>query len=125
MTLQPNETISIQTPNFPANYNDNEYCRWIVTAPEGTFLLVETTEFLTELNYDWMRYGAGSDAASEDSLLLKLSGSKIPIGFKTQGPRLWMTFNSDHDKTETGVSVKIRVETERDGLHICLICLIK
>lgn len=114
MTIQQNETIVIQTPNFPANYEDNQFCRWTVSGPEGAFLLVETTEFLTELNYDWMRYGTGLDPTSMESLLLELSGSQVPIIFKTEGSELWMTFSSDHDKTETGISIKIQVETDGD-----------
>ena len=115
MTIRQNETIIIQTPNFPANYEDNQFCRWTISGPDGTFLLVETTEFLTELNYDWMRFGTGLDSTSVESLLLELSGSQVPIIFKTEGSQMWMTFSSDHDKTETGISLTIQMETDRDG----------
>ena len=115
MTIRQNETIIIQTPNFPDNYEDNQFCRWTISGPDGTFLLVETTEFLTELNYDWMRFGTGLDSTSVESLLLELSGSQVPIIFKTEGSQMWMTFSSDHDKTETGISLTIQMETDRDG----------
>ena len=42
----------IYSPNYPSNYNDNEYCKWELTAPCGRHIMLELFEFRTEVLYD-------------------------------------------------------------------------
>ena len=45
---------TVNSPNYPANYNDNEYCTWQIQVPVNKKIRLDFTEFKTETAKDYL-----------------------------------------------------------------------
>lgn len=106
---------TIQSPNYPSNYGNNNYCEWTITAPPGTNIVININAFNTEANYDRLFILHSATCAQ---VVPNLSGSapaittprRIPIGKNAAT----VFFYSDGSVVSSGFSLTWSVE-ERSG----------
>ncbi|XP_070181137.1 uncharacterized protein [Littorina saxatilis] len=97
-------TGTIQSPNFPNNYDNNLNCVYVITAPEGHRVTLRFTSFSLEAHancsYDYVRIRDGS---SETSGFLGIYCDALsPFTVASSGNQLWITFVTDTSRNSTG-----------------------
>ena len=114
-TIPADGLISINTPNYPNNYKNNEFCRWFIRgadnvqagrrkrAARGVSITIK--DFVTEEYYDVMKIGLGDNISDKNSVVMEASGPFAPPDLQMDGSVFWITFNADPDKTERGFSI--------------------
>jgi len=45
---------TLSSPNYPNNYNNDDYCEWYITAEPDQPIHIDFTFFYTEENYDYL-----------------------------------------------------------------------
>ena len=112
-TIQPGETAIVQSPNFPNNYGNGEYCVWAIACPRSTRpLTVNITSFRTEA-------GVGSGCTKDHviirdgvsvngTVLLHACGPTVAKReFQSSGPRLLITMFTNNNVTFKGFSADV------------------
>ncbi|XP_077864847.1 cubilin-like [Saccoglossus kowalevskii] len=98
----------ITSPNYPENYEDSVFCEWIVSTESLGNIRVYVDHFKTERNYDWVDMGTESNSMNLSTRILHESGNKkTPHEFYTPSSIVWLTFMSDHDKTDDGFHMQL------------------
>ncbi|XP_077864849.1 cubilin-like [Saccoglossus kowalevskii] len=98
----------ITSPNYPENYEDSVFCEWIVSTESLGNIRVYVDHFKTERNYDWVDMGTDSNSMNLSTRILHESGNKkTPHEFYTPSSIVWLTFMSDHDKTDDGFHMQL------------------
>jgi hypothetical protein len=55
---------TIQSPNYPSNYNNSLYCNWNIRSPAGTHITLNITDFFTQDGYDQLYVVTSQNCAS-------------------------------------------------------------
>ncbi|XP_076455694.1 uncharacterized protein LOC143290240 isoform X2 [Babylonia areolata] len=95
---------TVQSPNFPGNYSNNQDCVYIITAPAGYQVTLTFTDFDLEpqgkCSYDFVEI---RDGRNETSPLLAFHCiSSLPGPDRTFGNQMWIRFKSDSSSTGKG-----------------------
>ncbi|XP_072033306.1 CUB and sushi domain-containing protein 3-like [Amphiura filiformis] len=111
--------MELQSYNFPNPYPNNIDCIWMVTALNEGFVMVQFLDFDTEIRFDYFSLGfgyspGGHNDITEDSRLLYLSGPWSPISVTSDGPSLWIRFQSDVSKSGRGINLTLRKLQSQD-----------
>ena len=88
-------TGELMSPNFPDKYNDETFCRWIISSPDFTRILLEVTYIDIEHNYDYLRIGQGSDSVNTSSIWLEITGKLPDVSAVSPTNAVWLAFTSD------------------------------
>ena len=99
--LQYGSPVTLESPNYPSNYNNNADCSWTVNAPAGETIFVEFITFSLESNYDYLHVGGN-----------QYSGSTPPEDFRTPGNRLNLRFTSDGSSTRQGFQLRLVISLD-------------
>lgn len=102
--LEECAAVVITSPNYPASYDDNKTCSWLVISNELNRLHIQVTDFMTEDSYDNLHIGGGALIGNPVSLFAggTLSGSAQPVNFTSAQTTVWMRFVTDLDKSARG-----------------------
>eukprot|EP00057_Strongylocentrotus_purpuratus_P012933 XP_011667407.1 PREDICTED: fibropellin-1-like [Strongylocentrotus purpuratus] len=102
--LEECAAVVITSPNYPASYDDNKTCSWLVISNELNRLHIQVTDFMTEDSYDNLHIGDGALIGNPVSLFADgtLSGSAQPVNFTSAQTTVWMRFVTDLDKSARG-----------------------
>lgn len=95
------------------NYQDNNYCTYIIADKQQTAVSITVKQFSTQENHDYLRFWNGHP--SQDSLLMELSGeitNEYSHTFNTDS--LYLTFETDDSITDQGWY--LTYESIREGL---------
>ncbi|XP_072167955.1 uncharacterized protein [Diadema setosum] len=106
-TLGVGEQIIINSPNYPSNYIDAANCLWFITGINGREVSVDFKDFITENRYDTLRIGVGS-SPNIGSQRIAVSGPILPADTTLQANTIWLSFQTDNEKSERGFSIEIR-----------------
>ncbi|XP_070562740.1 uncharacterized protein [Ptychodera flava] len=99
--------ITLTSPNYPKDYDNNIYCEWTITAAENFVVIVYLGDLNTENEYDWLDIGEGS-TPTDDSRVFHMSGLDRPIEYwHSDSNQVWITFTSDYSNTAKGFYVWI------------------
>lgn len=101
---------SVSSPNYPANYDPSLDCLWIFRADTGTRIRVVFTAFDVEPSFDKVRTGFGDNSLSQSTQQREFTGSDVPTAYINPTNVMWMTFETDSNKEQTGFSVQIQDE---------------
>lgn len=109
--------MKILSPNYDSNYNNNAFCFWRITAPEGSNIRISFKDFRTEKNYDYLNIGKGLDYLTTDVsqlILNKFSGDvpPEPAEFQTPNNEIFIAFISDAYDNEQGFKIGVKVADE-------------
>ncbi|KAL8569817.1 hypothetical protein ACOMHN_006543 [Nucella lapillus] len=95
---------TVQSPNYPANYSNNQKCVYIITAPAGYQITLTFTDLDTEphsnCRYDFVELRDGGSAKSP--LIDRVCNNSLPTPRRTFSNVLWITFVSDNSDTGKG-----------------------
>ncbi|XP_077864850.1 cubilin-like [Saccoglossus kowalevskii] len=105
-TIPPDGHVGIFSPNYPAHYDNNEFCEWIITTSSGRSIVTSVRSFWTEDQYDWVDIGSGSDSTNQSSMIKHMSGYENSQQFTTESNEIWVTFISDGSITRFGFSIE-------------------
>ena len=98
---------TLQSPNYPNSYGNNQKCEWTITAPAGKNITLAITDFNTELGFDRLfilRPGVCLPPASSNSSYLSGTPGVMPsirIGQNTVA----IYFYSDSQIVSKGFSI--------------------
>nr|XP_054772420.1 tolloid-like protein 2 [Lytechinus pictus] len=108
INLEPWESVSIESPDFPANYSNNVTIRWRVSIPSLHQLRLHFTSFSTEKDHDFVNVSDGVTANySSSTQLACLSGDVGPDDIVSRGSFIWLQFISDEQNVDTGFNVRL------------------
>ncbi|XP_041484740.1 cubilin-like [Lytechinus variegatus] len=108
INLEPWESVSIESPDFPANYSNNVTIRWLVSIPSLHQLRLHFTSFSTEKDHDFVNVSEGvTEDFSSSTQLASLSGDVRPDDIVSRGSYLWLQFTSDEHNVDTGFNVRL------------------
>lgn len=95
----------ITSPNYPSNYNNNDYCTWEIKVPVNKKVRLDFEDFKTESGKDFlMVYDTGKPFST-----IYFDGSTyLPGSFTSSGNSLRIRFISDGQNTLAGFKVKYR-----------------
>ena len=106
MILLDGGTLDITSPNYPENYDNQRYCRWIVTASPGKQIRLIFRDFDTELNVDWLQIGDGRNPDDTNSVIMQYSGTQVPGSVVSDSNEIWITFTTDAENTYRGFYIE-------------------
>lgn len=97
----------ITSENYPNDYNDNAYCRWLIIAPEGSILSLKFDDFATEVGYDWVYIFDGQDA---NSVMIEDTSGTIGNNrvYYTTSNSAYIEFQSDSSVNYGGFSMTFK-----------------
>ncbi|XP_077864846.1 cubilin-like [Saccoglossus kowalevskii] len=101
-------SVTIVSPNYPDDYNHNDYCLWTINLDEALsdqHILAVVDDFETEKGYDWLEIGSGSDHLEFSTLLYRLSGS-VDGSYATHNNALWVLWTTDQSVSKEGYSIQ-------------------
>ncbi|XP_077981827.1 cubilin-like [Glandiceps talaboti] len=104
--IPPGGHVGIFSPNYPAQYDNNEFCEWIIQADPTRSILVNVRSFHTEDQYDWVDMGSGDDSTNRTTMLKHMTGHYPSHQFSTLANEMWVTFISDGSVTRQGFSIE-------------------
>ena len=93
----------INSPNYPADCDNDEYCYWKIVVPSGRQLIIHFNEFHTEEDYDHLDVYDGPSSSS--TKIATLSGSSIPLDIESSGNSLYLTFETDGSIPSRGFEI--------------------
>ncbi len=116
--LEDDVPVELQSYNFPNTYPNNMNCIWFVTALNGGVVMVQFLDFDTEIRFDYFSLGFGHDDISEESRVLYMTGPWSPISVISDGPRLWIRFQTDVSKSGRGINLHLRrLQSQGNSFH--------
>ncbi|KAJ7352843.1 hypothetical protein OS493_033385 [Desmophyllum pertusum] len=107
---------TVKSTNYPANYNDNEYCTWQIQVPVDKKVRLDFTEFRTETGKDFLMI---YDTSRYDRATIVFDGTTYkPPPFTSSGNVVRVRFISDGASTEKGFSFSYKqVDTNCGGVY--------
>ncbi|XP_076456132.1 uncharacterized protein LOC143290510 isoform X2 [Babylonia areolata] len=94
---------TIQSPNFPGNYSNDQDCVYIITAPAGYQVTLTFTDFDLEPHgnclYDYVEIRDGDETSPR---LGRYCNTSLPMPERTFGNQMWIRFFSDTSNTRGG-----------------------
>ena len=100
------------SPNFPDKYYDELFCRWIISSPDFTRLLLEVTNIDIERRFDYLRIGQGNDSANTSSTWLEITGKLPSLSAVSPTNAVWLVFTSDYSVRRRGFLVEYTLVDE-------------
>ncbi|XP_054258423.1 tolloid-like protein 2 [Macrosteles quadrilineatus] len=117
------EWRSLESPNYPEDYEPNKECVWVLAAPQDYQVALKFQSFEVENHdncvYDYVEV---RDGPSQDSPLLgKFCGYKLPPDLHSSGNKLFIKFVSDSSVQKAGFSAVFMKEFDECSLldHGC------
>ncbi|XP_030849873.1 cubilin-like [Strongylocentrotus purpuratus] len=105
LSIPPEGSITIGSPNFPNNYNNGETCYYHIIGAPGKRILVNFLEFNTERDFqDVMNIGDGCFLESGDIIVRNHSGHGLPDPgrYFSRKNAVWMTFQTSEFSDDKG-----------------------
>eukprot|EP00057_Strongylocentrotus_purpuratus_P021372 XP_011675846.1 PREDICTED: tolloid-like protein 2 [Strongylocentrotus purpuratus] len=100
---------TIQSLNYPSNYNNYLDYTWNISAPDDHSITVIFRDFDLEEDYDFLSLEYNPSARTGDDILLaNLTGSTYPTNLTSPVNNLWIRFTSDYTINATGFSLEIK-----------------
>ena len=90
----------LQSPNFPAPYDNNVLCTTPIQAPEGYQVQLNFTHFSLEYVFDFVNVYDGPDDSSQ--LIGTYCGNASPLIIQSSGRYLYVVFISDSSVISSG-----------------------
>ncbi|CAG05694.1 unnamed protein product [Tetraodon nigroviridis] len=101
----------ILSPGYPAPYDNNLHCTWIVEADTGKTISLHFIVFDTEVGHDILRVWDGSSGPSDGGILLKeWSGQALPEDIHSTFNILTLQFDSDYFISKQGFSIQFSMK---------------
>nr|XP_055205502.1 CUB and sushi domain-containing protein 1 isoform X1 [Gorilla gorilla gorilla] len=94
----------ILSPGYPAPYDNNLHCTWIIEADPGKTISLHFIVFDTEMAHDILKVWDGP--VDSDILLKEWSGSALPEDIHSTFNSLTMQFDSDFFISKSGFSIQ-------------------
>ncbi|XP_070564553.1 cubilin-like [Ptychodera flava] len=116
--IPPGGHVGIFSPNYPAQYDNNEFCEWIIEAESTRTILTNVRSFITEELYDWVDIGHGTDSTDRSTMIKHMSGLYPTHQFSTGANKVWITFISDGSVTQQGFSIEFSEDAVCDGEYL-------
>ncbi|XP_071845629.1 ovochymase-like isoform X2 [Apostichopus japonicus] len=107
--LSDGDTITIQSPQYPARYPNNTVVQWLFQAEEGHHFELTFPEFDLEELYDYLTVGNGSHIGEWDETVFSLTGLRPEPVIAVNNNVMWMEFSSDSIISGDGFVVEIHV----------------
>lgn len=107
--LSDGDTITIQSPQYPARYPNNTVVQWLFQAEEGHHFELTFPEFDLEEFYDYLTVGNGSHIGGLDETVFSLTGFRPEPVIAVNNNAMWMEFSSDSIISGDGFVVEIHV----------------
>uniref|UniRef100_A0A7E4ZUY1 CUB domain-containing protein n=1 Tax=Panagrellus redivivus TaxID=6233 RepID=A0A7E4ZUY1_PANRE len=94
---------TIESPNYPDNYDNNLDCFYHITVPEGYVIVLTVMDFDTEAT-DTLFIWDGPDNSNGTHLIHELDGFNVPIGakFESTSNEVTLHFSSDYANVYRG-----------------------
>ncbi|XP_032960426.1 CUB and sushi domain-containing protein 1 [Rhinolophus ferrumequinum] len=92
------------SPGYPAPYDNNLHCTWIIEADPGKTISLHFIVFDTELAHDILKVWDGP--VDSDVLLKEWSGSALPGDIHSTFSSLTLQFDSDFFISKSGFSIQ-------------------
>ncbi|KAL5234243.1 hypothetical protein ACI65C_001653 [Semiaphis heraclei] len=93
------QTITITSPNYPNNYNQNRNCAWSVVLPDGENVYIRFNDIDLDSSCD-NNYVIIHDGPSPESPVLgKYCGNILPQNLVATSNELWIVFSSEKAKS--------------------------
>ena len=97
---------TINTPNYPSNYGNNERCHWRIEASPGAKIQLQFESFITEsATYDYLTIYDGSGENSTS--LGRFGGSSTPSPKVSTGSQMYLTWRTDGDTLFNGFKIRL------------------
>ncbi|XP_053408750.1 cubilin-like isoform X2 [Mercenaria mercenaria] len=107
----------ITSPNYPSDYDHNDACAWMITAPEGTQIVLEFTDIDIEThpncNYDYLEVFNGPYASSPS--IGRFCGSTTPATIRSQSNSLRLVHFTDFSMAARGFRLTYSFRTQGCG----------
>ena len=104
------ETQLIKTPNYPEMYPNSQNCIWILRAPLGMRLKLNSFNYKIEdhdtCNWDYLKI---YDGETENNEIAKLCGEGEQQNFESDGNALRLHFHSDSFVQGKGFEIKMEI----------------
>ncbi|XP_075718053.1 CUB and sushi domain-containing protein 1 [Rhinoderma darwinii] len=94
----------ILSPGYPAPYENNVHCTWILEADPGKSISLHFIVFDTEVSHDILKVWDGP--VDSDVLLKEWSGSSLPEDIHSTFNSLTLQFDSDFFISKSGFSIQ-------------------
>ncbi|XP_070454474.1 CUB and sushi domain-containing protein 1 isoform X2 [Equus przewalskii] len=94
----------ILSPGYPAPYDNNLHCTWIIEADQGKTISLHFIVFDTEMAHDILKVWDGP--VDSDILLKEWSGSALPEDIHSTFNSLTLQFDSDFFISKSGFSIQ-------------------
>ncbi|XP_076456135.1 uncharacterized protein LOC143290513 isoform X2 [Babylonia areolata] len=95
---------TVQSPNFPGNYSNNQDCVYIITAPAGYQVTLTFTDFDLEphgsCSFDYVEIRDGDGVTSPR--IGRHCNTSLPGPERTFGNQMWIRFFSDTSRSGRG-----------------------
>ncbi|XP_072107222.1 CUB and sushi domain-containing protein 1a [Mobula birostris] len=99
----------ILSPGYPAPYDHNVHCTWIIEADAGKTVSLHFIVFDTEASHDILKVWDGP--IESDMLLKEWSGSSLPDDIHSTFNSITLHFDSDFFISKTGFSIQFSTST--------------
>ncbi|PIK49592.1 putative CUB and sushi domain-containing protein 2 [Apostichopus japonicus] len=108
-TLPRGHTMTISTPDYPANYQNFLNCVYRFQVDEDRRVFVRLLDFASERGYDNFGLGNGFEANEETAVLWDHSDRRLPdtTEYQSDGPVFWVSFRSDMVGTDRGFLLEV------------------
>ena len=105
------ETSTIESPNYPSNYQNSKHCTWKITAPTDTRIKISSflysMESSSNCEYDSLKIYDGPTSSSNRKA--RLCGRSSYSGLISTSNTLLLIFNSDGSTGYTGFQLTYSV----------------
>ncbi|XP_078582053.1 cubilin-like isoform X2 [Branchiostoma floridae x Branchiostoma japonicum] len=105
---------TITSPNYPNNYDHNDFCTWLIRAPEGQTISITFTDFAMEnhpnCDFDYLTIYNGASVTSPQ--IGRYCGTASPRSFTSGSRYLLLYFQTDVSASARG----FRATYTTDGL---------
>lgn len=108
---------SIQSPNYPSKYDPSADCKWTLEGAVGTGIVLQFSDFETEVNFDTVQILSGGRTEESGVNLVTLSGAQ-DVGtktFTTASNLMIVKFRSDASVEKKGFRASWKTEIVRCG----------
>ncbi|XP_078700194.1 uncharacterized protein LOC144926975 isoform X3 [Branchiostoma floridae x Branchiostoma belcheri] len=93
----------IHSPNYPEQYDNNFYCRWIIEVNTGEGVKMTPVTFSLEEDYDWLDVYMGD--IDDATLLGSYTGQNIPEEVIVTYKIAQLVFSTDESNTDDGFNI--------------------
>nr|XP_054749539.1 mucin-2-like [Lytechinus pictus] len=108
INLESGDSNTVQSPNYPSNYDNNLDYSWYITAPLDHTINIEFQELYLETGYDFLRFEyESSDGYSSRTSIANITGTSHPSVLICPVNNVWIRFTTDSSITKMGFSIVV------------------